>query len=424
MRRSRIALGVLALGFVSAAALVAVPATRPATLGLMDSVGLGALSRRIGGPDAQAAATPVPPAAAAPLTVTVVNAALRPFRDQLFVSGTLVAREEAMVGAQVDGLRIDAVLAEDGDRVAEGQVLARLDRSQLDTLVAQSDAALARADAAIAQARSVILQYEATGAQASADYVRGKQLGLGIISQATLDQRLAVSRAAEAQLAGAQGALSVALADRRSQEAQRRELEVRMARTEVRAPVSGTISRRTARLGAQTGGGGEALFRIVRDGAIDLDAEAPDDVLARVMLGMGAQVTLAGSDAPAAGTVRLISNEVDKATRLGRVRIALADEVRARVGAFASAVVDIARREGVAVPASAVARGERGRAVQVVEEGRVELRRVETGLAVRDVVEITEGLRPGEMVVARAAAFLRAGDQVRPVPAGVRESSR
>ncbi len=423
MRRSRIALGVATLAVVSAAALVAVPATRPVTLGLMESAGLGGLARRIGGPDAEAAIAAPLPAVAAPLTVTVVNAALRPFRDQLFVSGTLVAREEAMVGAQVDGLRIDAVLAEDGDRVREGQVLARLDRTQLDTLVTQSDAALARADAAIAQARSVILQYEATGAQLSADYLRGKQLGLGIISQATLDQRLALSRAAEAQLAGAQGALSVALADRKSQEAQRRELEVRMARTDVRAPVGGTLSRRTARLGAQTGGG-EALFRIVRDGAIDLDAEAPDDVLARVKLGMGAQVTLAGSDVPVAGTVRLISNEVDKATRLGRVRIALADDGQARVGSFASAVVDIARREGVSVPASAVTRGERGRAVQVVEGGRVDVRRVETGLSSREVVEITAGLKPGEAVVARAAAFLRPGDQVRAIPPSVKESSR
>ncbi len=416
MRRSRIGLGIATLAVVSAAALVAVPATRPATLGIMDGVGLSTVARRIGSPDAQAATAAPPPVAA-------VDAAMRLFRDQLFVSGTLVAREEAMVGAQVDGLRIDAVLAEDGDSVREGQVLARLDRTQLDTLVTQSDAALARADAAIAQARSVILQYEATGAQLSADYVRGKQLGLGIISQATLDQRLALSRAAEAQLAGAQGALSVALADKKSQEAQRRELEVRMARTDVRAPVAGTLSRRTARLGAQTGGG-EALFRIVRDGAIDLDAEAPDDVLARVRLGMSAQVTLAGSDVPVVGTVRLISNEVDKATRLGRVRIALGDDAGARVGSFASAVVDIARREGVSVPASAVARGERGRSVQVVEGGRVEVRRVETGLSSRDVVEITEGLKPGEAVVARAAVFLRAGDPVRAIPPSVKESSR
>ena len=60
---------------------------------------------------------------------------------------------------EIDGLRVVELLAEDGDRVAKDQVLARLDRSQLDALLAQNDAALARADAAIAQARNQKEQY-------------------------------------------------------------------------------------------------------------------------------------------------------------------------------------------------------------------------------------------------------------------------
>src|SRR5262245_58836873 len=77
--------------------------------------------------------------------VTVGPARERTFVERLFVSGSLVARDEAMVGAQIDGLRIVELLAEDGDRVAKDQVLARLDRSQLDAMLAQNDAALARA---------------------------------------------------------------------------------------------------------------------------------------------------------------------------------------------------------------------------------------------------------------------------------------
>jgi hypothetical protein len=50
-----------------------------------------------------------------------------------------------------------------------------------------------------------------------------------------------------------------------------------------------------------------------------------------------------------------------------------------------------------------------------VADGRVEVRRVDVGLAFRDVTEITDGLKPGELVVARAAAFLRSGDTVRPI---------
>lgn len=406
MKRALLGLAIL---LVLAAAVPAVHA--PTRLALLSAFGMAGPVR------AEPAPAPVAPA------VSVAEATLRTFRDQLFVSGTLVAREEAMVGVQIDGLRIAEVLAEDGDTVAAGQVLARLDRSQLDALAAQSDAALARAESAIAQARAQVEQFEATLVQVRADYERGKQLGTGVLTQASMDQRLALAKTTQAQLDGARSALGVAMADRKSQEAQRRELEVRIARTEVRAPVAGVVSRRSARVGALAMGSGEALFRIIEKGALDLDAEAPDDTLLRTRVGMAAQVTI-GAEQPIPGTIRLIASEVDKATRLGRIRIALPTAAAGRIGAFASAVVEITSREGVAVPASAVTRGERGRAVQVVVDGRVEVRRVETGLAFRDLVELTEGVKPGETVVARAAAFLRAGDAVRPIGPQVRETRR
>ena len=171
-------------------------------------------------------------------------------------------------------------------------------------------------------------------------------------------------------------------------------------------------------------GSAEPLFRLIADGSLDLDADAPDDILARVRTGVRADVTLGPTDPALSGTVRLILSEVDKATRLGRVRIALPGVGPGRIGAFASAVVNIAEREGVSVPASAVIRGERGRVVQVVRDGKVEVRRVEVGLAFRDLVELTEGVRAGETVVTRAGAFLRDGDAVRPIAPTQREALR
>lgn len=424
-----------------AAALGAfVPGTRPALRAGLDRAGLTPMAERwlgagmmadrpadhgqVSGTAAPAVAAPLPP------VVTVVRAAKREFRDRLSVSGTLVAREEAMVGPQIDGLRITQLLADDGDTVARGQVLARLDRSQLDALSAESDAALARADAAVAQAQNAIAQFDATNVQAQADYSRATRLEAGVISQSTLDGRASSARAAAAQLAGARSALAVAEADRRSQQAQRRELDVRIARTEVRAPVAGIVSRRTARLGALAMNGADALFRVTQDGAIDLDAETPEAALARVRVGLPAAVTISGTIVPVDGKVRLISSEIDKASRLGHVRIALAADPAARIGAFATAIVDIDRRDGVAVPASALAGKDGDWSVEVVGEGDRILRRpVLPGLADGDDIEIRDGVKPGEAVVARAAAFLRPGDAVRPRPATdqptiAREASR
>ncbi len=425
----RLVLTVVLLVGCAAALGALVPASRPALRAGLDRAGLSAQADRW----LPATATAEVPAAAVPLppAVSVVRAATREFRDRLSVSGTLVAREEAMVGPQLDGLRITELFADDGDRVARGQVLARLDRSQLDALAAESDAALARADAAVAQAQNAIAQFEATDTQAQADYSRATRLEAGVMSQSALDSRASAARSSTAQLAGARSALAVAMADKRAQQAQRRELDVRIARTEVRAPVAGVVTRRTARLGALSASGGDALFRVTQDGAVDLDAEVPEDGLARVKLGMAAKVAVSGDPDPIPGMVRLVSSEIDRASRLGHVRIALGADAVARIGAFATAVVEVGRRDGVAVPASALVGQDGGWSVEVVVAGdRVESRPVVRGLSGADEVEIRDGLKPGEAVVARASAFLRPGDLVRPIlaapppPAPEKEASR
>jgi RND family efflux transporter MFP subunit len=356
--------------------------------------------------------------------VTVIRAGEQKFVETLFASGTLVARNEAMVGAQLDGLRIVELLAEDGDRVQQGQVLTRLDRSQLDAMVAQNDAALVRADAAIAQAHSQVDQFDAARIQAAADLARARKLDVGIVTQATLDQRIAAARTADAQLAAATSARALAQADKASREAERRELMVRLDRVDVKAPVSGIVSRRTARLGAVAMGAGDALFRIIADGAIELDAEVPEAWMARLAPAMPAKIALAGGERPVDGQVRLISSEVDRATRLGKVRIALPLDAPARIGSFATGSIEVGNRSGVAVPASAVVRGESGDVVQVVNNGRIEQREVTLGVTNQGSTEIRNGLAAGDVVVARAAAFLRGGDAVRPVEIGTEEAAK
>ena len=113
--------------------------------------------------------------------------------------------------------------------------------------------------------------------------------------------------------------------------------------------------------------------------------------------------------------MRLVSPEVDKATRLGRVRIFLGDNEGLRIGAFARGSIETASGRGLAVPASAILYGPDGASVQVVRANRVETRRVRTGLASGALVEVREGLREGESVVSRSGTFLRDGDAVRPV---------
>jgi len=362
------------------------------------------------------AAAPEPPHQIEPPAVTVAQASQRPFVDRLFVSGTLVAREEVQVAARIDGLTITEVDAEDGDHVEAGQVLARLDRTQLDALAAQNDASMIRAKAAIDQAQSLIEQSQAQVEFNRSDVERARSLAGGILSASTIEQRETSLKTAQAQLDAARHALAVAEADKKSREAERRELDVRIARTDVVAPVAGVVSRRSAKVGASASAAGDPMFLIVQDGAIDLQAEVAEQSLPKLAVGMPAQLRLPGVEGTVAATVRLVSQEIDKASRTGKVRLSLADVSHARVGAFASGEVDLVTRDGVGAPTSALTRDGDLARLLVVRDGRVEERKVTPGIVEGDVVEIRSGVAAGESIVARASAFLRPGDRVRALP--------
>jgi RND family efflux transporter MFP subunit len=156
------------------------------------------------------------------------------------------------------------------------------------------------------------------------------------------------------------------------------------------------------------------MFRIVARSEIELDAEVIETELAKVATGQKAQVNVAGVG-DVDGTVRLVSPEVDKLTRLGRVRVFLGDDARLRIGSFARGSLQTGQSHGLGVPSSAVVFDAGGAFVQIVRDGRVVRRDVKTGLISRGMVEVKEGLDEGDVVVARAGTFLRDGDAVRAV---------
>jgi RND family efflux transporter MFP subunit len=361
-------------------------------------------------PQASAEAAPAAP-------VTVVRVERAHFAETVLVTGSLAAREEVLVGPEVEGLRVTEVLADEGMRVKKGDVLARLVADTLEAQLAQSDAALARAEAASAQARSGIVQAEARLLEANNAFARAKPLrAAGHMPESAFDQREQAARTAEAQLLAAREGLKVAEAEKGQVEAQRRELLWRRGRTEVIAPADGVISRRLARIGGFAAGSAEPMFRIVAQGEVELEAEIPETRLAAVRVGQPARVEVAGAG-EVTGSVRLVSPEVDKATRLGRVRIHLGDDPSLRVGAFARGSIETAAGEGLAVPLAAVLFGSDGPVAQLIRENRVETRKIRIGLSTGSMIEVRAGLREGDLVVARSGTFLRDGDLVRPIPA-------
>ncbi|WP_245454073.1 efflux RND transporter periplasmic adaptor subunit [Aquabacter cavernae] len=373
---------------------------------------------------ALAGAIPAPALAADPvpaeqkgLAVSVTHPVRREMSDTLLVTGSLLPREEIQVGPEIEGYRLVELLAEAGDRVEKGQVLARLSRDMLDVQLAQNTANAAKARAAIAQQKANLDQTLAQEAEALTAVDRTRQLRkTGVSSQEQLDERERAVKVATAQVAAAREMLAAAEADSTLVAAQRAEIELRLARTDIKAPEAGVVLARHARIGAIVlSTRSDPLFTIARDGAVDLDAQVPEASMARLKVGQKVQVTPAGFTQPVDGTVRLIAAQVDKSTRLGEVKVALAADPELRPGTYGRGLVELGRRDALTVPLSAVMFDGDGAYVMVVEDAIVRERRVGAGLKGQGVVEVTGGLKPQDVVVVRAGGFLRDGDRVRPV---------
>lgn len=185
----------------------------------------------------------------------------------------------------------------------------------------------------------------------------------------------------------------------------------------VSIPAAGIVLRRNARLGGiASAASPEPLFRIARNGEIEVEADIPEVRLAKVAAGQTARVQAPGVG-EVSGKVRFVAPEIDRQTRLGRARISLSADKGVRFGSTVTGAIETGQSCNVAVPASALIARADETVVQVVRDGQVETRTVRLGLLAGGRAEVREGLAEGDLVVARAGAFLRDGDQVRVIDA-------
>jgi len=381
--------------------------TRAFVLALLTAAGLAATQANAEGPA---------PVAGLP-AITVSTVERTELVDRVHASGLVGPVETVQVQPQIQGQAIETLEAEVGDWVSEGQVLARLSDTDLTLQRSQLLASRAGAEAAIAQAAAQLIEAQANADEAARALERARTLKTqGNVAQATLDQTEAAATSARARVAVASQSSIAAQAQLDLVDAQIADLDLKLKRTLVTAPVAGEILVRNALVGAIASSGGPAMYSIIRDGALELKADVAEQDILKLSPGQKVSLRFVGLAAELAGEVRLVEPQVDPATRLGRVRIGIAEPDRVRSGMFANAVIEVARREAPAIPVSAVGGGSDGATAMKVADGRVSLVPIETGIRDGALVELVAGLAPGDSVVTKAGAFVRDGDRINPVP--------
>jgi RND family efflux transporter MFP subunit len=292
------------------------------------------------------------------------------------------------VGVVGEGGRVVSVPVEAGQWVRAGQVLAVIDRS-VQTQQAES-----------AEAQIAVAQADANLAQANLDRAL-KLVDRGFISKADVDRLTATRDAAVARVRVAQ--------------AQYGERRARNAQLNIVAPAAGLLLERNVEPGQVVGGGSGTLFSIAKGGEMELLAEVGEAELAKLSIGVTAEVTPVGSDKTFTCQVWQISPVIDPQDRQGTARCAMSYARELRPGGFATAVIRSGTVVAPILPESAILTDDEGSYVYVVgNDNKVARRAVKTGIVTDQGITVIEGLNGTERVVMRAGGFLSPGEEVRP----------
>ena len=330
-------------------------------------------------------------AGAAALTVSVTKPEVSQWPVLIPASGRLAAWREAVISAEVSGLRIIGINADVGATVKKGELLVQFDAETAQAELEQQQASVEQAKADLDQA------------VANADRARGLT-GSGAISAQQTTEYLITERKSKAALASSKAALASA--------------QLTLDRTKVYANDDGVISERSASLGKVVTAGDE-LFKLIRQNRIEWQAELPVKRLADVKEGTKAVIPTPLGDVR--GEVRLVSPTSSTANGRVTVYVALQPAVgmpQPKTGILVSGNFEFSATDALTVPATAVTLRDGfsyAFVLNATDQPTVTRKRVETGRRQGDRVEIVSGIDTTEEVVVSGGAFLADGSVVRVV---------
>jgi RND family efflux transporter MFP subunit len=341
-----------------------------------------------------------------PVAVEVAKAELKGLVEGIEVTGTLEPKFYADVKTQIPGL-VKQVYVTEWVRVRKGQPLARID-------VAETEAMVKRAEAGVESAKASLAQAQVAMNRADRELVRVLKLkDAGLATQQAVDDASTEADAAKARGGAARAQIRVA-------EEEVHQAKARQAKGVVSSPIDGMVALREVNVGdlASDAAAGKPIFRIVDNRLLNLTVTLPSSEAAQVKVGQPLEFTVDSlPEKRFAGKVMFVNPELSSQDRSLKV-IA---EVRnvpelLKGGLFAKGRIITGSRSNVLqLPRQALNAWDTSarRGIAYVVAGEIaQARQVSTGKVIGDLVEIIDGIKPGELFVLRGGFNLRDGDRV------------
>jgi len=347
-----------------------------------------------------------------PVRVNVLQIRTQPFAATVAITGTLVSNSRVDVKAETTG-RVVKFPKEEGEFVAAGEPVAWVDEENYRLALRQAQAAVAVAEAGLARA-------QVAEAHSRSELERARNLlksggitdkDLKAAEMAEQDAR-AQTKLAAAQLEQAKAALAAA--------------EKKLRDTVIRAPVAGEIQRKYVNTGTYVEPP-TPVVTLVDNSRLELESLVPSSSIAPIRAGQ--QVTFTVNAFPGEtfeGRVIEINPAVDADSRSAKVRIRVNNASgKLRAGMFAQGeVLTGMKPAAIVIPASAVYRDDRSAKasyVFVVEDNRAARRAVQIGRERDSTLEVVEGLKPGDLLIAEQSIEVADGVRVEPASANAEQ---
>ena len=359
-----------------------------------------------------------------PVAIATTAVEERPIDRFLRVSGSLAADEQAEVSAEATGRIVDTPV-ERGTRVAEGTVLARISGTEASAQLQEAEANAAQIAARLGLAPEDtfdparvpdVMNAKAALELAEAEFARMKSLlEQKVVSQSEYDQRRSQVEAARQQYRIAENSAQQSYRSLQAARARVALARKAMADTTVRAPFAGLVAERLVSAGDYVTKGAR-VATIVRIDPMRVELTVPEQSVALISVGQAVKLTVdAYPNEVFDARVRFISPALRKDQRALTVEaIAPNPGGRLKPGLFATATIQQATGAvALLVPASTVETISGTSRVYVVKNDKIEERIVTIGERLNDRVEITSGVRKGEVVAAEPRGRLADGITVR-----------
>ena len=359
--------------------------------------------------------------------VSVIQAAQESVPTELRAVGTVEASAVVQVKSQIAG-ELNSVSFTEGQNVAKGDLLFRIDARPYEDALHQAEAAIERDRAMIAQADANLARDNAQAKYAATDAALQAELSKGgLTSHSQFDQSQSNADAARASARATQAGIESARAALRSDEAAVERAKLDLSYCEIHAPLSGRAGNLLVHAGNLVKVNDVPMVVIHQISPIFVDFSVPEQHLGairRLSSGRKLGVRVELPDSPgreASGFLAVIDNTVDAAS--GAIHLkATFDNADAMLwpGQFVNAVLVLDTiRNAVLLPNEAVQQGQRGPYVYGVKpDSSVEIRPVTTGAAFGNRIVIEKGVAAGDTIVTDGQLRIFPGAKIKAVDAG------